>query len=141
MTTLAQDLVKFEQVAQACHWTEQQFHDTLISDGVLVFTYYKDNRLMGYLLSHCVLDECELLQISVHPAVKRQGIGYQLIQQFIDKTKQSACSRILLEVRESNDAAIALYQKVGFKIDCIRKGYYPHPTGIKENAILMSVSL
>jgi ribosomal-protein-alanine N-acetyltransferase len=141
VTLTAQALFEFEQVAQACHWTEQQFNDTLIADGCVVLPYYSNNQLIAYLLAQCVCDECELLQISVHPDFKRQGIGYDLMSKLMTLLKAQSVHRLLLEVRDRNAAAIALYQKMGFVIDGVRKNYYPSVTGNRENAILMSVCL
>jgi ribosomal-protein-alanine N-acetyltransferase len=137
----AQDLVRFEQEAQACHWTEAQFLDSLNAENALLLTHTKERQFAGYLLCQCVLDECELLQISIHPLYKRQGIGLSLIEQLTQQLAASGCKRLLLEVRENNKAAIALYQKTGFCVDGVRKGYYPLESGIKENAVLMSLSL
>jgi ribosomal-protein-alanine N-acetyltransferase len=137
----AQDFVKFEQVAQACSWTMQQYQDTLTAAGSLELHHDIDGVLVAYLLAQCVCDECELLQISVHPDFKRQGIGYDLMGKLIAQLKARSIHRLLLEVRESNAAAIALYQKMGFVIDGVRKGYYPNAISNRENAILMSVYL
>lgn len=141
MTLTAQALFEFEQVAQACHWTEQQLNDTLIADGCVVLPYYRNNQLIAYLLAQCVCDECELLQISVHPDFKRQGIGCDLMSKLITLLKARSVHRLLLEVRESNTPATSLYKKMGFVIDGIRKNYYPSAIGNRENAVLMSVCL
>jgi ribosomal-protein-alanine N-acetyltransferase len=141
MKITAQILVEFEQVAKACYWNEQQFHDTLVTDGSIVQGHYCNNKLVAYLLAQCVCDDCELLQITVHPSFKRQGIGNNLIQQLINQLKAQSYSRRLLEVREGNTAAFSLYQKIGFNIDGIRKGYYSTEMGHKENAVLMSLLL
>jgi ribosomal-protein-alanine N-acetyltransferase len=134
----AQDLVKFEQVARACTWTMQQYKDTLTATGSLVLHHDIDGVLVAYLLAQCVCDECELLQISVRPDFKRQGIANALMRRFIKQLSDMSYKRVLLEVRESNTAAISLYQKMGFITDGLRKGYYPSGRDIKENAVLMS---
>jgi len=141
VTITAQSLFEFEQVAQACHWTEQQFEDALIADASVVLSYECDKQLIAYCLAQCVCDECELLQISVHPDFKRQGIGYDLMSKLTTQLKAQSVVRLLLEVRESNAAAIGLYQKMGFIIDGVRKAYYPSTIGNRENAILMSFCL
>jgi ribosomal-protein-alanine N-acetyltransferase len=76
----------------------------------------------------------------VHPQYLRQGIATKLLNQLLQDAKKKKTARILLEVRVSNIAACALYQKVGFEIDGRRKNYYPTNTVLREDALLMSLT-
>ena len=89
--------------------------------------------------------ELQILNICVTPQYRRQGKASRLLQW----AEQQACQHadidsIFLEVRQSNHAAIALYQAHQFVEVGTRVGYYPSATGNtteREDAILMAKSL
>jgi len=93
--------------------------------------------LVGYLLSHDVLDEVHIMQVAVAPSYRRKGIAEQLSQRLMD-TKLGR--KLFLEVRASNRPAQALYTKLGFIHSGARKGYYVpvQEKDTREDAILMS---
>lgn len=86
--------------------------------------------------------ESNLLNISVNPKFQRQSIASQLLHRLLLISRINHAKHMWLEVRESNEAAIQLYKKHGFKWIGLRKNYYQYldSTGkkIKEHAILMS---
>lgn len=101
-----------------------------------------DKQLLGFALCQRVLDEVELLRIAVAPECRQQGLGRLLLQQTLDNLSEQGVTRILLEVRVSNAAAIALYQCCELQRDAIRKGYYETAVaGVREDACLFSRSL
>lgn len=75
---------------------------------------------------------------SCTPPAARQGIAACLMQEVIRYAEEHDISRIVLEVRPSNEAAIALYEKFGFELDGRRPGFYDSP---KEDALLYSLKL
>ena len=77
-------------------------------------------------------DEGEILRIAVNKKIRKAGLGRKLLTATIDEMKKSGANEIFLEVRASNESAIALYKSVGFEQIGIRKGYYDN----KEDAIL-----
>lgn len=93
-------------------------------------------RLVGYLLSRDVLDEVHIMQVAVSPSYRRRGIAEQLSRNLLAAKK--GCT-LMLEVRASNLAAQALYEKLGFVHSGIRKAYYvPISEGeVREDAVLM----
>ena len=93
---------------------------------------------VGYIGMHHILDEGAVTNIVVHPACRRQGIAACLMQEVIRYAEEHDISRIVLEVRPSNEAAIALYEKFGFELDGRRPGFYDSP---KEDALLYSLKL
>lgn len=100
------------------------------------------SRLLGFTLCQRVLDEVELLRIAVVPDCRQQGFGRLLLQQTLDNLSAQGVKRILLEVRASNAAAIALYQCCDLQRDAIRKDYYETTEpGVRENAYLFSGTL
>jgi ribosomal-protein-alanine N-acetyltransferase len=80
--------------------------------------------VVGYLLFWHVADEAHLLNVAVAPAMRRRGIGRALVEHLLAYARGNAVAKILLEVRASNRAAIALYEELGFAEINVRKGYY-----------------
>ncbi|MGH8881017.1 MAG: ribosomal protein S18-alanine N-acetyltransferase, partial [Stackebrandtia sp.] len=72
--------------------------------------------------------EAQILNLSVVPDARRQGLGRALLERFIDDAQRSGAEQMFLEVRVSNAPAIALYEKYGFHIIGLRKRYY-QPSG------------
>ncbi len=138
--SLAQALYVFEQQEQGCHWTLEQFEQSLLNPITSLEVYYHQGIMAGYVLSSNLGDMFEVLQITVASAYQRQGIATQLLVLTLDKAKSLGCERVVLEVRETNHGAIALYQKLGFQFDGVRKNYYRSAKSDSENALLMSLS-
>lgn len=87
----------------------------------------------GYIALMCILNESDLVSIAVRKGYRNMGIARELLDIAYDLAKKRGVELIHLEVRESNEAAIALYESEGFVQDGIRKGYYDKP---REDAIL-----
>lgn len=96
-------------------------------------------RVDGFCLATLVLDEASLLLIALMPRARGRGLGRTLLQALLDALATRGVNRCLLEVRETNTPALALYRACGFVRDGCRRAYYP---GIaqaqREDAILMS---
>lgn len=100
-----------------------------------------DEQLIGFAVVSCVAGEAELLDFVVSPACQGQGIGGAFIgwlQRWLSTT--GSAQRFYLEVRQSNEAAIAVYQAAGFVEVGIRHNYYPAAWG-REDAVLMAMEL
>lgn len=93
-----------------------------------------DDEVLGYVGIRKVLDEGYISNICVRGDVRRQGIADMLIWKLIDEYND--LSFITLEVRKSNEAAIALYNKHGFEIAGEMHNYYSAP---KEDALIMTL--
>lgn len=100
----------------------------------------RDDELLGFAIVQQIVDEATLLDICLSPAQQGRGYGHLLLTAVIDSAKAAKAVVLMLEVRESNLAARALYQKRGFVETGRRKGYYPLAEG-KEDAILMDLAL
>jgi ribosomal-protein-alanine N-acetyltransferase len=79
-------------------------------------------------------DQCFVQTIGVDPAYQRHGIGGRLLQNLLDESERRGCRLLDLEVRDGNDAAIAMYERFGFRAIGRRRGYY-QPSG--ADAIIM----
>ena len=86
----------------------------------------------------CVLDEGQILNIATHPEYRRRGFGRKIMDTIFAHAKANGIAFITLEVRESNEAAISLYQSVGFYNVGRLKGYYDSP---KEDGLILKVDL
>ena len=93
-----------------------------------------DELIIGYAKIWIILDEIHIEQIGVIDAYRKQGIGEQLFLLCVKYSIESGSTKILLECRNSNIAAINLYKKYLFKIISIRKNYYPYKN-FREDAI------
>ena len=113
-------------------WSFESFRaETEKPSGIVLAAVNQDSVLTGFLTASCIIDTADLTNIAVSPACRRQGIAGMLLQALFSECGQAD---IFLEVRESNQNAIALYQKYQFRKVGIRKNFYHNP---EENAILM----
>lgn len=129
-------LFAIEQAATVYPWSRRQFADGLAA-GEFGWGIECESRLAGFALFNQVLDEATLLDIAVHPDFQRRGLAWELLRFALRELDIATPTRCLLEVRETNASAIALYKKAGFIEDGIRRNYYPTTSG-RENALLMS---
>jgi ribosomal-protein-alanine N-acetyltransferase len=96
-----------------------------------------DAGLIGFLCRWLVVDECHILNVAVHPQMRRQGIGKRLMQHALAEARAKDAHVITLEVRRSNLAARSLYRKLEFQERRLRRNYY----GQGEDAIVMELML
>ena len=113
-------------------WSFESFRsEAEKNSGIVLAAVSPEAELLGFLTASCILDTADLTNIAVSPAYRRNGIAGMLLETLFSLTGE-AC--IFLEVRESNQNAIALYQKYQFRPVGVRKNFYQNPI---ENAILM----
>lgn len=98
------------------------------------FVVELNDIVVGYIGSWFLSDLIHITTIAVHPDYRRKGIGGKLMNYMLDLGKKEKYKTCVLEVRVSNEKAINLYKKLGFKIDKIKKEYYPDN---KEDAYYM----
>lgn len=119
-------------------WSEKSFRDSFASQDTIYLVEALEGEIAGYCGIWISFDTADLCNIAVANSYRRKGIAERLLQEIFSLAKKRQVERILLEVRESNQGAIALYQKSGFRHIGIRKGYYHAPV---EDAILMECYL
>ena len=93
---------------------------------------------VGYVGMHHILDEGYITNVVVHPAYRRKGVASALLRELEAYAQAHGLTRITLEVRASNQKAIALYEKMGYDEDGVRPGFYDSP---KEDARIFSLYL
>jgi ribosomal-protein-alanine N-acetyltransferase len=92
------------------------------------------DRVVGFAIYWIVVDEVHLLNFAVHPAYRRLGIARRMLDAVLAEARRIGLLRATLEVRVTNDGAIALYTEAGFVTVAMRRGYY-QDTG--EDAYVM----
>lgn len=115
-------------------WSAQGFLDALALPDTVFLVAEEEHRILGYIGMYLSIDEGEITNVAVTPDARRRGVGQELLLQIKREAKQRAVGRLVLEVRTSNEGAIALYEKNGFSVAGVRKGFYEHP---KEDAYIM----
>lgn len=123
-----------EQQVQSHPWSLKQFTEAV--DSYQCSVIEQQGQVVGFCILQPVLDEANLLLMAVEPAQQGKGLGYQLLEYSIAQLPNQPV-QIFLEVRESNTAAIRLYEKAGFHQIDLRKNYYPNRDGTREHAIIM----
>ena len=127
-------VTQIEKLVQSHPWTQKQFEESIASYQSTVIEV--QGAVVGFCILQPVLDEANLLLMAIHPSQQGKGLGYQLLDQSIAMLKNDPI-QIFLEVRESNQVAIALYQKADFHQIDVRKNYYPLEKGGREHAVIM----
>lgn len=98
-------------------------------------------RIAGFALIRIAADEAELLTIAVDPRWRGRGVGRALMEAVFADLMLSPARRMFLEVDEHNQAAIRLYEKLGFATISQRRGYYSRPDGEAATALVMARDL
>jgi ribosomal-protein-alanine N-acetyltransferase len=97
----------------------------------------EDGDVGGFVVGTKIGDEWEIENLAVKPDARRRGLGSHLVGEFINLAKVIGAKAIFLEVRESNHAARALYEKWAFTEEGRRKAYYQGPV---EDALILKFS-
>ncbi len=134
-----EDLQKVHSIEVRCFttpWSMSSFrHEQNCRQTILKVAVFNEH-IIGYICVRTILDLTHILNIAVLPEFRRIGIGSLLLRKALHELRFSQPGErfITLEVRESNSAAIKLYERSGFKIKGRRTGYYNKPP---EDAIIM----
>jgi len=123
-------------------WTLGNFRDALAA-GYCARVGEREGRIVAYGVLMLGPGEAQLLNLSVVPDARREGLGRMLLAQFIDDARRFGAEQMFLEVRVSNAAAIALYGSAGFAPIARRVAYYPPAPGdgTREDALVMRRAL
>ena len=105
------------------------------SEGGVILVCVEEERLLGYVWCRFVLDEGEIGNVATAPEERRRGVAAALLSALFAEAERRDAAQLGLEVRESNRAALSLYEKTGFLTVGKRKNYYEQPV---EDAILMT---
>ena len=136
MTT--QELPAVAALERACFshpWSEQSLSASLHNGRSVFLTAHGAAGLLGYLGMEYVLGEGSVTNVAVFPAYRRRGVAGQLLKVFCDFAAGRHLAFLTLEVRPSDEAAIALYRSYGFTERGRRRNYYDLP---REDALILT---
>ena len=127
-------IAQLEKLCFSDPWSEKSIETELSCRLSLWLVALDGDKVVGYVGSQTVIDETDMMNIAVHPEYRRRGIAEALIDALINALGEKGSRGLSLEVRASNDPAIALYEKLGFTQVGLRKNYYRNP---KEDALIL----
>ena len=136
------DLTRVAEIERATFsdpWSRRAFAETLERAEVRGLAIDDvAGRVIGYALSVCTADEAEILNLAVDGGERGLGAGRALLDELLEQLRGEGATRVFLEVRRSNEAAIALYRRLGFHPLGVRPAYYGQP---REDALTMALEL
>ena len=115
-------------------WSEKAFRNSMESDNTIYIVAKENNNVEGYAGMYLSFEEGNITNVAVNPLSRRKGIGEKIVRDILNRAYEKGVRDVFLEVRETNSVAIALYEKIGFKEEGIRKNFYDKP---RENALIM----
>lgn len=129
-----EDVLRIENESFSDPWRKECFLADLHKEFTSPAVAKIGEELVGYTCTWRIEDELQIANIAVDKVYRRKGIAQKLIEWIIQQGLKQNCRTVLLDVRESNFAALELYRKFGFEEIGRRKNYYRCPV---ENAIIM----
>ncbi len=127
-------VLQIEKAANSAPWSERSFRNELNHPHGIFLVAIGDGQVVGYGGIWLVVDEAHVTNLAVDPAVRRQGVARKLMMELLRRAKEKGMTCSTLEVRASNEAALELYEGLGYKTTATRRGYYPDN---KEDAAVM----
>lgn len=108
-------------------WSANALREEL-NNGSSHFLVAIGDGVAGYIGVQEICGEAYVTNVAVFEKYRKMGVGRLLLQAACDGAKGRGCEFITLEVRQSNTAAINLYESEGFEVAGVRKNFYSHPT-------------
>nr|WP_297884986.1 ribosomal protein S18-alanine N-acetyltransferase [uncultured Blautia sp.] len=138
---LVEDLdqvMEIEEDLFSVPWTREGFLTYLMKKDTMFFVVEEKEKILGFCSMMTVLDEGDILNVAVRRARQKEGIGQFLVDSILRMADLQGIRLVHLEVREGNQTARRLYERLGFKEDGLRRNYYEDPV---ENAVLMTKAM
>ena len=121
-------------------WSLNALQYELNNNESILKVAVRDDKVIGYVCIRTLLDITHVMKVTVLPDYKRNGIGSALLNESLKKLRvlKPDVEHVTLEVRESNGAAVNLYNKLGFRKTGFRKNYYKNPS---EDGLVMQLDI
>lgn len=133
-----ESIAKIEQECFSMPWSYNAIEESMQKDYAYFVVAVFDSEIVGYIGMYKSFDEGDITNVAIKILYRRKGIANRLLNYIFDICKNIGVERILLEVRESNAGAIALYENNGFENIGLRKNFYERPV---ENALILKKEL
>ena len=130
-----------EQTAYSHPWSRGNFIDSLAAGYTAELRLDISGDLLGYFVALPGFEETHLLNLTVAPDRQRAGQGSAMLERLLSLCQQRGDEAVWLEVRPSNQPALALYQRFGFVQVGHRRRYYPASGNRREDALVMRLGL
>lgn len=131
-------ILEIERASFRTPWTREMFRREVEIPVAQLWVLLNEEALCGYICFWLVADEIHLLNVAVAPVSRKRGTASVLIRRMLAYGRARGAHAVWLEVRPSNEAALSLYQKLGFIVAGCRRGYYQDT---REDAILMRLEM
>lgn len=131
-------LAQLEQLCFAAPWSRQALGEELDNPPAVFLVAEEDGTVLGYAGMHCVAGEGYIDNVAVFPQARRRGVATALLQGLEAAARAREGTFLSLEVRPSNEGAIALYQGLGFETAGRRKDFYRDP---REDGLILTKRL
>ena len=131
------DLPEIEVIEQRAYktpWSRSMFASELAKGTSICLGAFEGDQLVGYIVNSRYVDAWHVMNVAVDPAHQRRGVATRLLERLFELTADDERRGYTLEVRVSNEAAIRLYEELGFEARGVRRGYY---TDNREDALIM----
>jgi ribosomal-protein-alanine N-acetyltransferase len=115
-------------------WERVDFQASLDNPTHIYVVAEENGEIVGYSGLWMVANEGQIYNVAVREDFRKKGVGYAMLSHLLELAKEQNQTSFTLEVRASNEAAIRLYGKLGFKSSGIREDFYKHP---REDANIM----
>ena len=119
-------------------WSHGVFRDCLLA-GYDCVVIERDDVVVGYAILSIAAGEAHILNLCVDPHFRMLGYADRMLEEILVRARTAEVSEIFLEVRPSNEGAIELYQKNGFRQIAYRPAYYQARDGREDAAVLSKV--
>ena len=130
------EVAELERICFSAPWSRNMLAEELNNALSAMLVALDDSgRVVGYAGVQVILDEGYITNVAVRPECRRQGVAGKLLEVFLSFAQGNKLAFLTLEVRASNQAAIILYGRHGFRSVGRRRNYYEHP---REDAIIMT---
>ena len=126
-------IASLERATFSSPWSEKSL-EFFLEELNFCVVLLNDGKLASYCTVSTVLDEAQIINVATDIRLKRLGFAESVLKAVFDECVRRSITSISLEVRESNESAIALYKKLGFEVLGKRKNFYTEPI---ENALVM----
>ena len=130
---------EIEEMTFSVPWSYKSLFDDVCNHDISLYIVGMcGDELISYAGLWYVMEESHITNIAVKESFRRRGIGVEMMNRLFDAAGKLHVKTMTLEVRESNTAAISLYEKIGFIKEGRRKGYYADNY---EDALIMNITL